>query len=305
MTFQSAVCMCRKVCVCLCVHTSCQHPWVTLQPTSPALPSQPTPPIASSGQADLARSQQKVDSLQKLARSLTADNKLLADEATRLRHHTDSVSDLLKVNPLLEAADSNCAAIIPAQFSSGPAYVCGWRPPVWASVCASILHNPQPHNQQQYLPYNQHVLVFGQQLVCCAALLLIIRARSTPPGPSIVCVCMYAHTCMCVLHLQGIQERVDDQQQETHKVLEQNKALLSENALLQAQLTSTKELLEELRTTQQQRISGLADQLQQQVCRLCSLGQCLPIYHGWVGSRPQRGHIFPTNTCVQGSLSWQ
>lgn len=48
-------------------------------------------------------------------------------------------------------------------------------------------------------------------------------------------------------------------------MLEHNKVLMAENQLIKAKLTVTEELLEELRTNQQARISALADQLQQQV----------------------------------------
>lgn len=66
-------------------------------------------------------------------------------------------------------------------------------------------------------------------------------------------------------HSQNIQERIDEQQQETHKVLEHNKLLAQENGLLKSQLGSTQEALEQLRTMQQDRIAALAEQLQQQV----------------------------------------
>jgi hypothetical protein len=47
--------------------------------------------------------------------------------------------------------------------------------------------------------------------------------------------------------------------------LDHNQLLQRENELIKAQLTSTQELLDQLRTTQQDRIAALADQLQQQV----------------------------------------
>lgn len=48
-------------------------------------------------------------------------------------------------------------------------------------------------------------------------------------------------------------------------MLEHNKALVQENELLKAQLGSTQELLNELRTTQRGKIAALADKLQEQV----------------------------------------
>lgn len=48
-------------------------------------------------------------------------------------------------------------------------------------------------------------------------------------------------------------------------MLEHNQLLQRENELIKAQLTSTQELLDQLRTTQQDRIAALAEQLQQQV----------------------------------------
>lgn len=48
-------------------------------------------------------------------------------------------------------------------------------------------------------------------------------------------------------------------------MLDHNQLLQRENELIKAQLTSTQELLDQLRTTQQDRIAALADQLQQQV----------------------------------------
>lgn len=48
-------------------------------------------------------------------------------------------------------------------------------------------------------------------------------------------------------------------------MLEHNKLLLQENVLLKSQLVSTQETLDQLRTTQQDRIAAIAEQLEQQV----------------------------------------
>ena len=64
---------------------------------------------------------------------------------------------------------------------------------------------------------------------------------------------------------QNIQSRIGEQQEETNKVLEHNKLLLQENVLLKSQLVSTQETLDQLRTTQQDRIAAIAEQLEQQV----------------------------------------
>jgi septal ring factor EnvC (AmiA/AmiB activator) len=89
---------------------------------------------------------------------------------------------------------------------------------------------------------------------------------------------------------QDIQERIEDQQQETHKVLEHNKALGTENELLKAQLGSTQELLNELRTTQQDKIAALADKLQEQVCT-------------GAGSRARRA-VSSCRVCWYGPAPW-
>lgn len=70
---------------------------------------------------------------------------------------------------------------------------------------------------------------------------------------------------VCTLRAQNIQSRIGEQQEETSKVLEHNKLLLQENVLLKSQLVSTQETLDQLRTTQQDRIAAIAEQLEQQV----------------------------------------
>lgn len=54
-------------------------------------------------------------------------------------------------------------------------------------------------------------------------------------------------------------------------MLEHNNILQQENALLKAQLGSTQELLHQLRTTQENKISALADKLKEQVGPPCTV----------------------------------
>lgn len=51
----------------------------------------------TAGRAELGRSQQKVDSLKKLAHGLTSENQVLSNELTRLQQHTDKIQGLLQV----------------------------------------------------------------------------------------------------------------------------------------------------------------------------------------------------------------
>lgn len=57
----------------------------------------PPPLHAHTGRAELTRTQQKFDSLQKLARGLSAENKALQEDAGRYRKQNDKVQDMLKV----------------------------------------------------------------------------------------------------------------------------------------------------------------------------------------------------------------
>lgn len=140
----------------------------------------------------------------------------------------------------------------------------------------------------------QHLLIHLQGPVCggmwqrCAHMMVSHRKQ----GSNRRC-----HACMLLLcmawphhppthpHSQSIQERIDEQQQETHKVLEHNKLLAQENGLLKSQLGSTQEALEQLRTTQQDRISALAEQLQQQVWGSAGGATGLAVQLGQGGSR--------------------
>lgn len=65
--------------------------------------------------------------------------------------------------------------------------------------------------------------------------------------------------------MQHCKERIDQQQQDTLKVLEDNKSLTTDNALLKAQLEGTKGVLQDLQTTQRERLDQLAQQLEKHV----------------------------------------
>lgn len=78
-----------------------------------------------------------------------------------------------------------------------------------------------------------------------------------------------------------MQATIDNQQQETHKVFEHNQLLAEENARLKQQLDRTQQVVEDLSTTQKDRLAALSEQLTQQVgaaqaagVRWCLGGAC-------------------------------